>query len=85
MGPHFDAVATARYVRTDHPLAAKPDWAPQRPEVGFAPRLSDAQLVTPAMISAPLGFDSEKQFVRYTHAHLRPWFPYLPNRECFNK
>ena len=37
------------------------------------------------MISALLGFDNESQFVRYAHAHLRPWFPYLPNRDGYNK
>ena len=53
--------------------------------VGFAPKLSDAELVTLAVISALLGYDNESQFVRYAHAHLRPWFPYFPNRDGYNK
>ena len=85
MGPDLDTLATALYVRIDDLLADNPDWAPERPAVGFAPRLSDAELVTLAVISALLGFDNESRFVRYAHARLRPWFPYLPERPGFNK
>ena len=85
MGPDLDTLATALYVRIDDLLAQNPGWAPERPAVGFAPKLSDAELVTLAVVSALLGFDNESQFVRYAHAHLRPWFPYLPNRDGYNK
>ncbi len=37
------------------------------------------------MIQALLGFTSEAQFIRHAHAHLRPWFPYLPDRPGYNK
>ncbi len=84
MGPD-DTLATALYVRIDDLLAQNPHWAPERPVVGFAPKLSDAELVTLAVISALLGYDNESQFVRYAKAHLRPWFPYLPNRDGYNK
>ncbi len=36
-------------------------------------------------LAALLGYDNESQFVRYARAHLRPWFPYLPNRDGYNK
>lgn len=85
MGPDLDTLATALYVRIDDLLAANPDWAPRRPRVGIAPRLTDAELVTLAVISALLGYDNESQFVRYAREHLRPWFPYLPNRDGYNK
>ena len=85
MGPDLDTLATALYVRIDDLLAQNPHWAPERPVVGFAPKLSDAELVTLAVISALLGYDNESQFVRYAKAHLRPWFPYLPNRDGYNK
>ena len=85
MNPDLDTLATALYVRIDDLLAAHPEWAPLRPAVGFAPRLSDAELVTLAVISALLGFDNESRFIRYARAHLRPWFRYLPNRDGFNK
>ena len=85
MGPDLDTLATALYVRIDDLLAQNPQWAPWRPKVGFAPKLSDAELVTLAVISALLGFDNESQFMRFAHEHLRPWFPYLPKRDGYNK
>ena len=78
MGPDVDTLATALYVRVDDLLADHPEWAPQRPKVGIAPRLADAELVTLAVISALLGFDSERRFVHYAKVHLGPWFPYVP-------
>ena len=85
MGPDLDTLATALYVRIDDLLADNPDWAPKRPRVGIAPRLTDAELVTLAVISALLGYDNESQFVRFAKEHLRPWFPYMPNRDGYNK
>ena len=85
MNPDLDTLVTALYVRIDDLLAARPGWAPQRPAVGIAPRLSDAELVTLAVLSALLGFDSEARFVRYAQAHLKAWFPYVPQRSGYNK
>ena len=76
---------TALYVWIDDLLAQNPGLAPERPVVGFAPKLSDAELITLAVISALLGYDNESQFMRFAHAHLRPWFPCLPNRDGYNK
>ncbi len=75
MNPDLDTLVTALYVRVDDLLAAHREWAPERPVVGIAPRLSDAELVTLAVLWAPLGFDSEARFIRYAAAHLRPWVP----------
>ena len=44
-------------------------------ECRIAPKLSDAELVTLAVIEALLGYTSEARFIRYAHTHLRPWFP----------
>ena len=85
MNPDLDALVTALYVRVDDLLAAHPQWLPERPAVGIAPRLSDAELVTLAVLSALLGFDSEARFIRYAKAHLKPWFPYVPQRSGYNK
>ena len=85
MNPDLDTLATALYVRIDDLLAAHPEWAPPRPAVGFAPKLSDAELITLAVLSALLGFDSEARFVRCAEAHLRPWFPRLLQRSGYNK
>jgi len=81
----LDTLATALYVTIDDALVEHPHWAPHRPAVGIAPRLSDAELLTLAVLQALLGFTSEAQFIRHAHAHLRPWFPYLPHRSGYNK
>ena len=85
MGPDLDTLATTLYVTVDDLLIQHPEWAPQRPAVGIAPRLSDAELVTLAVIQVLLRFDTEARFLRYAHAHLGPWFPYLPARAAYNK
>ena len=85
MGPDLDTLATTVYVTVDDLLILYPHWAPQRPAVGIAPRLSDAELVTLAVIQVLLRYDSEARFLRYAHAHLGPWFPYLPTRSAYNK
>ncbi len=85
MGPDLDTLATTLYVTVDDLLIQHPEWAPQRPAVGIAPKLSDAELVTLAVIGVLLRFDTEARFLRYAHAHLGPWFPYLPARAAYNK
>ena len=85
MNPDLDTLVTALYAKIDDLLASNPQWAPQRPAVGIAPKLSDAELVTLAVLSALLGFDSEARFIRYAKAHLKPWFPYVPHRPGYNK
>lgn len=85
MNPDLDTLATRLYVTVDDLLIAHPEWAPERPAIGIAPKLSDAELVTLAVLQALLGFTSEAHFIRHAHAHLRPWFPYLPNRPGYNK
>ncbi len=82
MGPDLHTLATALYVRIDDLLAQNPGWAPRRPKVGIAPKLSDAEPVTLALISALLGFDNESQFVRFAKAHLRPWASSIGGCDC---
>jgi hypothetical protein len=53
-----DTLATALYVKTDDLLIQAPHLAPWRPKVGIRPRLSDAELVTLAVMQALLGFTS---------------------------
>ena len=77
MNPDLDTLATALYVTIDDLLVTHPEWAPPRPAVGIAPELSDAELVTLAVLAALLGLDSEARFVRYAKEHLKSWFPCL--------
>ena len=85
MNPDLDALATRLYATVDDALIDHPDWAPERPAIGIAPQLSDAELITLAVIQALLGFTSEARFIRYAHTHLRSLFPYLPQRPAYNK
>ena len=49
------------------------------------PKLSDAELVTLAVMQALLGFTSEARWLRYGHRHLRHLFPYRPSQSGYNK
>ena len=81
----MDTLATALYVRTGDLLKESPQLAPLRPAVGMPPQLSDAELVTLAVLQALLGFESEARWIRYAHASLRHLFPYLPLQPGYNK
>jgi hypothetical protein len=81
----LDTLATALYVTVDDLLAAHPERVPARPRVGIAPRISDAELVTLAVIQALLGFTSEDRFLRHARARLLPMFPQLPGQSGYNK
>jgi hypothetical protein len=81
----LDTFVTALYVKIDDALRIRPELRQWRPEVGLAPKLSDAELVTLAVLQALLGFTSETRFLRHARAHLRPWFPYLPHQSGYNK
>jgi hypothetical protein len=83
--PILTPLATALFVRTDDLIKGLPQLAPWRPRVGIAPQLSDAELVTLAMMQAMLGFTSEARWLRHARAHLRHLFPYLPKQPGYNK
>ena len=81
----IDTLATALYVRTDDLLKQYPDLAPWRPAIGLRPQLTDAELVTLAVMQALLGYTSESRWVRYARAHLGHLFPYLPGQPGYNR
>ncbi len=85
MDAALDTLATALYVTTDDLLKTAPHLAPWRPAVGITPKLSDAELVTLAVMQALLGFPSEARWLRYARAHLGHLFPYLPKQPGYNK
>ena len=85
MDADLDTLATALYVTIDELLQRDPHLAPWRPTVGIAPKLTDAELVTLAVLQALLGFCSEARWLRYAHAHLSQLFPYLPKQPGYNK
>jgi len=81
----LDTLATALYARTDDLLKAFPDHRPRRPKTGLAPKLSDAELITLAVLQALPGFTSEARWLRSASKHLRHLFPYLPKQPGYNK
>ena len=85
MDADLDTLATALYVRTDDLLKTHPERVPARPKVGINPKISDAELVTLAVMQALLGHTSEARWLRYTRAHLRHLFRYLPQQPGYNK
>ncbi len=85
MDADLDTLATALYVRTDDLLKASPEWAPWRPKVGIVPKITDAELVTLAVMQALLGLTSEARWLRYARSHLGHLFCYLPKQPGYNK
>jgi Transposase DDE domain len=81
----LDTLATALYVTIDDLLKTSPHLAPWRPRVGIPPKLSDAELITLAVMQALLGFTSEARWLRHADRHLRHLFPYLPGQSGYNK
>ncbi|WP_239070039.1 MULTISPECIES: hypothetical protein [unclassified Streptomyces] len=55
------------------------------PVGGIPPRLTDAELVTLAVMQAMLGCTSERRWIRHAQAHLRHLFPYLPGESGYNR
>jgi hypothetical protein len=81
----LDTLATALYVTTDDLLAAHPERVPARPRVGIMPKISDAELLTLAVMQALLGYPSETRWLRYARKHLLGMFPHLPGQSGYNK
>jgi hypothetical protein len=81
----LDTLAVALYATTDDLLKTWPGLAPARPAVGIAPKLTDAELVTLAVLQALLGYTSERRWLRHANKHLRHLFPYLPQQSGYNK
>lgn len=85
MTNNLDTLATALYVKIDDLLKAAPDLAPWRPAIGITPKLTDAELVTLAVIQALRGFTSESRWLRFAAAHMTHLFRYLPGQSGYNK
>jgi hypothetical protein len=81
----LDTLATALYVKIDDLLKASPWVGRYRPKVGIAPKITDAELITVAVMQALLRFDEEARWLRYARDKLRHLFPYLPLQPGYNK
>ncbi|MGC5583757.1 IS982 family transposase [Ornithinimicrobium sp. W1665] len=85
MDTDLDTLATALYVTVDDLLLAHPERVPARPVVGIAPRTSDAEMLSLAVMQALLGFTSEARWLRHARRHLLGMFPHLPGQSGYNK
>jgi len=81
----LDTLATALYVTTDDLLREHPERVPPRPVIGLQPKITDAELVTLAVMQALLGYTSERRWLRYAGDHLADMFPTLPGQSGYNK
>jgi hypothetical protein len=81
----LDTLATALYVKIDDELKVWPCLAPERPAGGIAPTLSDAELLTLAVMGALLGYTSDRRWLRRAHRDFRGMFPYLPGQSGYGK
>jgi Transposase DDE domain len=81
----IETLATALYVKIDDMLRDWPDLAPVRPAACTPLTLSDAELLTMAVMSALLGFTSERRWLRYADKELAGMFPRTIGQSGWNK
>ena len=85
MHTDLDTLATALYVKIDDELKAMPELNRWRPKVGIPPKITDAELITVAVVQALLGYHDEARWIRYAGKAMRHLFPYLPKQPGYNK
>jgi hypothetical protein len=73
------------YVKIDDMLRDWPDLAPVRPATSTPLTLSDAELLAMAVMSALLGFTSERRWLRYADKELAGMFPRTIGQSGWNK
>jgi hypothetical protein len=82
---NIETLATALYVKIDDMLTEEPGLAPWRPEGSIPVTASDSELLTMAVMSALLGFRSERRWLRYSGGELRHLFPRQVGQSGYNK
>jgi hypothetical protein len=82
---NIETLATALYVKVDDLLLAEPWLAPWRPEGSMMPAVSDAEVLAMAVMSALLGFRSERRWLRYAGSRLAALFPRQLGQSGYNK
>ena len=85
MEKNIETLATALYVKIDDMLTEEPGLAPWRPEGSIPVTVSDSELLTMAVMSALLGFRSERRWLRYCGGELRHLFPRQVGQSGYNK
>ncbi len=85
MDKNIETLATALYVKIDDMILADPGLVPWRPEGSMMPAVSDAELLAMAVMSALLGFRSERRWLRYASTRLTGLFPRQIGQSGYNK
>lgn len=85
MEKNIETLATALYVKVDDLLLAEPELAPWRPDGSPPLTVSDSEVLAMAVMSALLGFRSERRWLRYAGAHLTGLFPRQLGQSGYNK
>jgi hypothetical protein len=81
----LDTLATALYVKIDDELKASPQLNRYRPKVAIAAKITDAELITVAVLQALLGHHDEIRWLRRARKDIGHLFPYLPKQPGYNK
>ena len=81
----IETLAIALYVKIDDMLKKWPDLAPARPAGSIPPAVSDAELLTMAVMSALPGFTCERRWLRYVTENLAGMFPRRIGQPGYNK
>jgi hypothetical protein len=82
---NIETLATALYVKIDDMLKDWPDLRLPRPATTTPITLSDAELLTMAVMSALLGFTSERRWLRYVNGFLAGMFPRRIGQSGYDK
>ena len=85
MNKNIETLATALYVKIDDMLKDWPELRLPRPATTTPITLSDAELLTMAVMSALLGFTSERRWLRYVNGFLAGMFPRRIGQSGYNK
>lgn len=85
MDADLDTLATALYVTIDDLLKAHPERVQARPVAGFQPRITDAEVLTLAVVQALLQVPKERRFLRFARQYLLAMFPDLPGQSSYNR
>ena len=75
MDTDLETLATAPYVTTDDLLRSHPEVLPRRPAVGIAPAITDAEILTLAVMGPLLGLNGERRWVRHARRHYQDSSP----------
>jgi len=81
----IETLATALYVKVDDFLKERPDLAPARPVTGIALTVSDAEVLVMAVMSAFLGYTSERRWLRRVRRDFSGMFPRQLGQSGYNK